>query len=97
MGDVQEIALPETTSAPKPTLGSQVARVLRLHPSLPPPPNVSTLLRSAIDFEGLTDDRAKPEDLAGDGTGPARGIAVGLVLMLPFWGAVGFAIRAALR
>lgn len=97
MSDTREIASTETTSAPKPTLGSQVAQLLKLHPSKPPPANVSTLLRSAITFEGLTDDRASHDESAGDGSGPARGIAVGLALMVPFWGAVGLAIHAALR
>ena len=104
MGDTREIAVVETNPASKATQGSLVADVLRRHPSKPAPVNPSTLLRSAIGFEAPADDLAGHEsDLRhasnddGDAMGPARGIAVGLALMLPFWGAVGFAIHAALR
>ncbi len=112
MGDTQEIASTETTSS-KPTPGSLVANVLRRHPSKPAPVNASALLRSAIGFEAPQDNRASPDLLdtssdlldagyneiadAGDAIGPARGIVIGLALMLPFWGAVGLVIRAALR
>ncbi len=44
---------------------------------------------AAPGYADLPDDR--------DAMSPARGIMLGLALMLPFWGVVGFAIRSILR
>ena len=44
---------------------------------------------AAPGYADFADDR--------DAMSPARGIMVGLAVMLPFWGLVGFAIRAVLR
>ena len=99
MGDTREIADSVTTSSPKPTPGSQVAEILRQHPSKPPPDTASALLRAAVSFtapaDAATDAYEMPDD--SDALAPARGIVMGLALVLPFWGAVGLAIHAILR
>lgn len=104
MNDTQEMASVADQTA-KITPSTAVADLLRTHPSKPAPAP-SPLLRSALGFSA-SQDGAGSADLGGSDAGeapddrdalsPARGILMGLALMLPFWGAVGFAIRSALR
>ena len=109
MSDTQEMASTPTEAASPatPMPSAAVAEVLRLHPSKPPSPS-SPLLRSALGFEAsVADPDASDADLHSascdeiadgcDATRPARGIVVGLALMLPFWGAVGLVLHSVLR
>ena len=100
MSDTGEMASVSESTA-KATPSEAVAELLRTHPSKPAPV-ASPMLRAALGFEAPADEAAAAPGYAEiaddrDAMSPARGIMVGLAVMLPFWGLVGFAIRAVLR
>ncbi len=90
---------PETTRAgqettePGSTDRRRPGRAEQAHPALVP------LLRQPAGAGDITDARAAADDgspplaSARDDLGLARGIALALLLMLPFWCAVAFVIR----
>ncbi len=99
MSDTEEMASVSDSTA-KATPSRAVAELLRTHPSKPAAVS-SPMLRSALGFEAPADQAEAPGDAEiaddRDPLSPARGIMLGLALMLPFWGVVGMVLRSALR
>ena len=68
----------------------------------PPPPRVKVPAASAFVAPAqdapLQDEKTRDKVVDhGDAMNPARGIAVGLLLVTPFWAAVGYAIHLLMR
>jgi len=87
----------QETTEPGNTDRRRPGRAEQAHPALVPllrqPAGAGDTLVATTDARAAADDGSPPPASARDDLGLARGIALALLLMLPFWCAVAFVIR----
>jgi hypothetical protein len=87
----------QETAEPGNTDRRRLGRAEQVHPALVPllrqPAGADDTVVATTDTRAGADDGSPPPASTRDDLGLARGIAFALLLMLPFWCAVAFAIR----